>query len=132
MLHRIASWIFLLTGIVIALGAFGHDANAAKLADEFAKFPAFDAKTRLVVMAVWHLCSGCMLVFGAICTWVWWRARKDGHAPFVVTDLIAAFYAVVGVATVWYTRLPFFWLFAGLGGTLFIASLPLRRPRIAG
>jgi hypothetical protein len=66
--RKIFSWIFLLTGIVIGLGAFGHDSNTRHLTDEFAKFPALDGRLVAIVFAVWHFCSGCMLVFGAICT----------------------------------------------------------------
>jgi len=52
---------------VIGLGAFGHDFNTRHLTDEFAKFPALDGRLVAIVFAVWHFCSGCMLVFGAIC-----------------------------------------------------------------
>ena len=129
MLRTMASWIFLLTGVVIGLGAFGHDSNAAKLATEFAKFPSFDAKTAQVALVVWHFCSGCMLAFGAICIWTWWRARRDAHAAhaaFFATDMIGALYIVAGVLSVSSTQSAFFWLFVVLGVALIVASLPLR------
>ncbi len=126
MLRSIASWTFLLTGTVIGLGAFGHDSNAAKLVAEFAKFPAFDANVARTTLAVWHFCSGCMFVFGAICVWTWWRARRDGRAVFFATDAIGLFYAIVGLWTVWYAGLAFFWLFFALGVLLVASSLPLR------
>lgn len=126
MLGRIASWIFLLTGVVIGLGAFGHDSNAAKLSVEFAKHPVLDASTVRVILAVWHFCSGCMFVLGAICVWTWWRARRGERAVFLLTDLIGAFYAFAGLVTVWYTGLAFFWLFFALGTALIVSSLPLR------
>ena len=128
MLRRIASSIFLLTGIAIGLGAFGHDSNAAMLAIAFAKSPALDANTVSIVLAVWHFCSGCMLVFGALCVRTWWRAR-DGRADFVTTDLIGTFYVVSGALTVGYTGLPFFWLFVALGLALLVSSLALRSRR---
>ena len=126
MLRTIASWIFLMTGVVIGLGAFGHDSNAAKLAAEFAKFPAFDATTARIALAVWHFCSGCMLTFGGICVWTWWCARRDARATFFPTDLIGVFYVAAGLLTVWYTQRAFFVLFVVLGISLIVASLPLR------
>ena len=126
MLRTIASWLFLLTGVVIGLGAFGHDSNAAKLATEFAKFPAFDANMAQIALVVWHFCSGCMLTFGGICIWTWWSARGDARATFFATDLIGAFYAGAGLLSVWYTHRPFFGLFVILGITLIVSSLPLR------
>jgi len=132
MLPRIASWVFLATGVIIGLGAFGHDSNATKLAVEFAKFPAFDAKTQSVVMAVWHFCSGCMLTFGLVCVWTWWRARRDPSPGFFATDVIGVFYAAAGLLTVWFTGIAFFWLFFGLGAALLVSSLPLRVGRSDG
>jgi len=125
MLRRIASGIFLLTGIAIGLGAFGHDSNAARLAIAFAKVSDLDAQTVSIVLAVWHFCSGCMLVFGAICIRIWWRARQ-GRADFAPADLIAVLYVASGALTVAYTGMRFFWVFVVLGITLFVSSLPLR------
>lgn len=125
MLRRIASSLFLLTGIAIGLGAFGHDSNAVKLAIVFAKSADLDAQTVSIVLAVWHFCSGCMLVFGAICIRTWWRARQ-GRADFASTDMISVLYIASGALTVGYTGLRFFALFVLLGMTLLAASLPLR------
>lgn len=130
MLHRIASAIFLLTGIAIGLGAFGHDSNAAKLAIAFAKSPDIDAQTVSIVLAVWHFCSGCMLVFGAICIRTWWRARQ-GRADFAPADLIAILYVASGALTFACTGMRFFGIFVLLGIALFCSSLPLRARAVA-
>lgn len=127
MLRKIASGIFLLTSVVIALGAFGHDSNAAKLLAEFTKYPSLDPRTIQVVLAVWHFCSGCMFVLGAICAWTWWRARYGARDTFFASDLIGIFYIASGLLSVWYTGTTFFWLFFVLGALLIVASLPLRR-----
>jgi len=129
MLRQIASPIFLLTGVVIGLGAFGHDSNATKIAIAFARSPDLDAKTVSIVLAVWHFCSGCMLVFGALCIRTWWRAR-EGRADFLTTDLIGILYLVSGALTIGYTGLAFFWVFVGLGLALLISSLALRSRRV--
>jgi hypothetical protein len=126
MARKIASIVFLLTSIVIALGAFGHDSNARRIAEEFAKAPVPDAGTVSVVIAVWHFCSGCMFVLGSICVWNWWRIRNGAHDVYFAPLLIGAFYVVSGVATVAYTGKPFFWLFVVLGGLLLSSSLALR------
>lgn len=127
MLRKVASIVYLVTGLIIGLGAFGHDSNARHLADEFAKFPALDANAVLIVYAVWHFCSGCMLVFGAIVAWTWAQARRGGRLTFFPSDAIGVFYVIAGVASVLYTGKPFFWLFVVLGGLLLASALVLRR-----
>ena len=126
-MRKVASILFLLTGIVVALGAFGHDSNAAKLIAEFAKAPQLDASVVSVTLAVWHFCSGCMLVLGLICIWTWWRASRGERSVFAPTDLIGVFYMASGMATVIYTGKGFFWLFVALGALLILSALVLRR-----
>ena len=126
MARKIASIVFLLTSIVIALGAFGHDSNASRLAVEFAKSPALDAGTVSVVIAVWHFCSGCMFVLGTICAWSWWRIRAGARDAYFAPSLVGVFYVITGAATVAYTGKSFFWLFVVLGGLLLASTLALR------
>ena len=126
MLCKASSVLFLLTALVIALGAFGHDSHAARLAVELGKQP-LDAHDVTVIILVWHFVSGCMIVLGALCVWAWWRARHGERGAFFVSDLIGLFYIVTGVLSVWYTGIAFFWLFFALGALLVITSLPLRR-----
>lgn len=126
MLRKTASVLFLLTALVIALGAFGHDSHAARLAVELGKQP-LDAHDVKVIILVWHFVSGCMIVLGALCVWVWWRARRGERGVFFVSDLIGLFYVVAGLLSVWSSSIAFFWLFFVLGALLIISSLPLRR-----
>lgn len=127
MIRKIFSAEFFLTGIVIWLGAFGHDSNAHLLTGEFANFPAPDVHVVTIVLAVWHFCSGCMLAFGAICVWTWWRVHKGERGALFAPILIGIFYVISGVATALYTGTPFFWVFVVLGGLLLAPSLVLRR-----
>lgn len=126
MLRKIASIVFLLTGIAIALGALGHDSNVARLSAEFAKAPQLDAGMVAVTIAVWHFCSGCMFVFGAICVWTWWRAHRGERRPFLPAYLIGVFYVATGIGSVLYTGRPFFWVFALLGLLLILPAMALR------
>jgi hypothetical protein len=68
-----------------------------------------------------------MFVFGVVCLWVWWRARRGERNVFFASDAIGAFYVLSGFAMVFYTGKPFFWVFVVLGGSLLLASVPLRR-----
>lgn len=121
MLRKIASILFLLTSLVIGLGAFGHDSNMAKVAAEFAKFPAFDVHMMKVITIVWRFCSGCMLTFGLILVWTWWRIYKGARDVFVVPYAIGLLYLASGALSVLYSGIAFFWLFVVLG-TLLIAT----------
>jgi hypothetical protein len=127
MTRKIASIVFLLTGIVIGLGAFGHGSHAAQLVDVLAKSPAIDAGLAAVLIAVWYFASGCMLVFAATVVWTWMRVCHGDHSMFFATDAIGVFYIVTGIASVVYTGKPFFWVFVVLGGLLLLSSMPLRR-----
>jgi len=117
MARKIASILFLLTSVVIALGAFGHDSNAGRLAEEFAKSPALDAGTVSVVIAVWHFCSGCMFVLGTICAWSWWRIRAGARDPEIVRVL------GIDVSKIW---LVVFGIGTGIAGLSGILSAPLQ------
>jgi hypothetical protein len=127
MTRRVFSILYLLTGILIGLGAFGHGSNAKLLAAEFAKYPAFDPKLLSVLYAVWYFVSGCMLVFGAIVVWTWSRVRKGERGLWFASDAIGMFYVISGVLTVTYTGKPFFCVFVVLGGLLVASAHVLRR-----
>jgi hypothetical protein len=126
MLRKISSVLFLFTALVIALGAFGHDSHATRLALELGKQP-LDPQDVKVIILVWHFVSGCMIVFGVLCAFAWWRARRGERGLFFVSDLIGLLYIVTGLLSVRYSGVAFFWLFFALGALLIITSLPLRR-----
>lgn len=123
---RIASILFLLTSLVIGLGAFGHDSQATRIAAEFAKYPDFETHAAKIVLAVWHFCSGCMLVFGAILVRTWWRLRT-GKCDMFVPCAIGVLYIASGAITIFYTGAAFFWLFVVLGTLLVVTTWILDR-----
>ena len=125
-MRAIAAIIYVLTSLAIALGAFGHDSNVHKLEEAFASAPALDPAMLKVVYAVWHFCSGCMLVFGAICLAAWPALRAGARHALWPPLTIAVFYVVTGIASVLYTGKPFFWVFTALGLLLVASALALR------
>jgi hypothetical protein len=127
MQRKIFSWLFLVTGVLIGLGAFGHASNARHLSAEFAKFPAIDANAIAIILVVWHFCTGCMLVFGAICVGSWWRFRQGVQDVFFAPVVIGVLYVATGVAAVAYTGMAFFFAFVLLGGLLMLSAAMLRR-----
>ena len=127
MQRKIFSWIFLVAGIVIGLGAFGHDSNVRHLSAEFAKAPLLDARVVAITTSVWHFCSGCMLAFGAICVWTWWQIRQGARNVFGAPIFIGVLYLVTGVASVLATGEKFFLLFVVLGALLLLCTGMLLR-----
>lgn len=125
MMRTIFSILFLIDGLLIALGALGHGSNWPHMAQQFS---AASADALAVTAAVWYFVSGCMVVFGITIARTWWRARRGG-ADFFFSDTIAVFYIAVGIVSVMYTHRPFFWVFTALGAGLLIFSFPLRGRR---
>lgn len=128
MTGKIFSIVFLLTGMIIGLGAFGHDSHAAHLASVFGQTSVIDPATAKIVIAVWHFCSGCMLAFGTICVGSWHPVRRGIAGSWFAPTVIGLLYVIVGLSTVFYTGVRFFWLFAALGSALLI-SLSLIWPK---
>jgi hypothetical protein len=94
MKHRVASVIFLLTAISVALGAFGHGHQWAKHA-----LPALGTADQGLVRLlelVWYWVSGAMFVFGCLLVWSWWRITR-GERALVVPWIVGAFYFVEGI-----------------------------------
>jgi hypothetical protein len=127
-MRKLASGIYLLTAALIGLGAFGHGSHASHLAELLAKSPAIEPPLAAVLIAVWYFVSGCMLVFAAIAIHTWLRARRGERGIYFASDLIGAFYVIVGATTVAYTRQPFFLVFLVLGILLIASSWVIRRP----
>ena len=126
-MRKLASGIYFLTATLIGLGAFGHGSHAAHLAELLAKSPAIEPPLASVLIVVWYFVSGCMLVFAAIAIHTWWRARSGERGMYFASDVIGVFYAIVGAATVAYTRQPFFLVFLALGILLIASSWVMRR-----
>jgi len=121
----------LLMGMMIGLGAFGHGFLGVKPVRAALGTVALPADIRGVIWIVWYFCSGCMLVFGALILWAWFAARRGNSQALAVPVAVALFWMAFGVAAYSYQHNPFWLLFPAEGILLLVATLGLRRTRIA-
>lgn len=127
MLRQAASILFLIVGVVIGLGAFGHGSEASRVHAAIDQFP-IDHHIHATLYIVWYFVSGCMLVFGATIIWIWLRVRSGDTALLFAAIPIGVLYLVTGIAASLYEPGQRFWmLFVTLGGLLLISAYVLRR-----
>ncbi|MDE2461966.1 MAG: hypothetical protein KGL98_12100, partial [Gammaproteobacteria bacterium] len=111
MSRKLNATLLALTGLLIALGAFGHSFMGRKALDTGLTHVALDAHTDKLIYLVWYFCGGCMLVFGLLVIGsasFAWRGAKRGLG---VAGLIGIFYLLVGVLSLAYMREPFWSVF---------------------
>ena len=126
MLRRLSLFVFLVVGVVIGLGAFGHGHAAQKVHAAIDQFP-IDPVIATTLYIVWYFVSGCMILFGATIIWMWFRLRAGDASSLFVAYLIGALYVVTGVGGMIYRHGDLFWaFFIVLGGLLLVSSLALR------
>jgi hypothetical protein len=127
MLKRVASIVFLLVGVIIGLGAFGHGSAASRVHAAIDQFP-IDHHIHATLYIVWYFVSGCMLAFGAIIIWVWLRLRSGDAGHLFAAISIGILYLATGIGASLYEPGQRFWmLFVTLGGLLLICAFVLRR-----
>jgi hypothetical protein len=131
MKQRIFSFVFLVTSIVIGLGAFGHAEQWWKVVYPVLGNRVSDPRMLNMLLAVWLFVSGGMLSFGLVLIWTWLRIRKGDRGVAVIPIGIAVFYFIFGVLS-WIYVGRFFALFAVLGISLFISTLVINVHRTAG
>jgi hypothetical protein len=131
MKQRIFSFVFLVTSIVIGLGAFGHAGQWWKVVYPVLGNRVSDPRMLNMLLAVWLFVSGGMLSFGLVLIWTWLRIRKGDRGVAVIPVGIAVFYFIFGVLS-WIYVGTFFALFVVLGTLLFISTLVLNAHRSAG
>jgi hypothetical protein len=132
MLRRIASYAFLIVGIVIGLGAFGHGHAVRNVHAAIDGFP-IDRDVSTMLYVVWYFVSGCMLTFGAIIVWTWLRLRAGEPAPMFAVYVIGTLYAAIGIGGMIYRDGdPFMGFFVVLGGVLLASSFALKNGAAVG
>lgn len=114
-----------ITGLLIALGAFGHSFMGRKSLDVGLANIGLDPHTYKLIYLVWYFCGGCMLVFGVLvmgCARCAWRGN---NAWLPVALLIGGFYLLTGVLSLGYMHEPFWSVFVILGSLTLISSFLL-------
>jgi len=126
MVKRLASYVLLLDGIVIGLGALGHGHAVKNVHAAIDSFP-IDPSVATMLYVVWYFVSGCMLLFGATIVWTWFRLRANRATPLLPVILIGLLYVAVGIGGMIYRHGDaFMGLFIVLGGLLLASVSQLR------
>lgn len=127
MTRKLNASLLAFTGLLIALGAFGHSFMGRQALDAGLARVALDVHTDKLIYLVWYFCGGCMLVFGLLVIAGAWRAWRGENRWLPVAGLIGIFYLLVGVLALAYMREPFWSVFVILGGLTLIFSFMLRK-----
>jgi hypothetical protein len=124
MKQKISSFVFVVTSIVIGLGAFGHAEQWWKVVYPVIGNRIANPRMLNMLLAVWLFVSGGMLSFGLVLIWSWLRIRNGDRGVLVIPIGISVFYFVFGVLS-WIYVGSFFALFVALAIFLFISALAL-------
>jgi hypothetical protein len=124
MKQKISSFVFVVTSIVIGLGAFGHAEQWWKVVYPVIGNRIANPRMLNMLLAVWLFVSGGMLSFGLVLIWSWLRIRNGDRGVLVIPIGISVFYFVFGVLS-WIYVGSFFALFVALAILLFISALTL-------
>jgi CHASE2 domain-containing sensor protein len=126
MRKRFFSHLILIVGIVIGLGAFGHASAVRNVHAAFDQHPV-DAVIRGTLYILWYFVSGCMLLFGSLIVWIWFRLRAGNSGSLFVASLIGLLYVLTGAGGLIYRHGNPFWLFfVPLGLLLLVSASALR------
>jgi CHASE2 domain-containing sensor protein len=125
MLRKICWYVFLIVGIIIGLGAFGHSYSAQKVHQAIDQFP-ISQPIYQTLFVVWYMTSGVMLAFGAILVWIALRLKAGDSGSLFIAYVIGVLYFVFGVCALIYRHGDPFWaLFIVLGALLVGSSVVL-------
>jgi hypothetical protein len=127
MLRKLSWYVFLIVGIVIGLGAFGHGYSAVKVHEAIDQFPIAQPIYE-ALFVVWYMTSGVMLAFGTMIVWISLRLKAGDVSSLFVAYVIGVLYFVFGIAALVYRHGDPFWvLFIVLGALLVGTSMVLGR-----
>ncbi|MGB2626321.1 MAG: hypothetical protein WAK20_06000 [Candidatus Acidiferrum sp.] len=126
MIRRVAWFVFLIVGVIIGLGAFGHGYEVHQVHEAIDQFP-INSNMHESLYMVWYFVSGAMLTFGLTVVWIAVRLRAGDASGLFASFLIGALYFIFGVWTYVYRNGdPFALLFVALGALLLGSSAVLR------
>jgi hypothetical protein len=122
MLRKFGSSLLALTGLLIAIGAFGHSFMGRKALDAGLASMPLDAHTYKLIYLVWYFCGGCMLAFGVLVIWSAWEVTRGERGPLFASGLVGIFYLLTGALSLAYMHEPFWGVFVVLGGFALMLS----------
>jgi len=126
MLKTLSSYVFLIDGILIGLGAFGHGNAVKNVHAAIDQFP-IDPNVSTMLYVVWYFVSGCMLLFGVTILWTWYRVRSGRDTSLFVVSLIGVLYVAVGIGGMISRHGDsFMGMFIVLGGLLLASGAQLK------
>lgn len=125
MLKKFSWYVFLMVGIVIGLGAFGHGHSAGKVHAAIDQFP-IDQTIYQTLFVVWYFASGVMVAFGVMIVWIAVRIKSGDRSSLFVAHIIGVLYFIFGITALVYRHGDPFWaLFIVLGALLVSTSAVL-------
>lgn len=127
---RIASITLGITGLLVALGAYGHGfVGRLDIDAELAKHAIAD-DTRTMLYVVWFFVSGAMLLFGVACMWAAARSLRRRTDTLGVPLAVGAMYLIVGLGGfVYRSGDPFMLVFVALGALLVTSAIAILATR---
>lgn len=126
MLRSISWYVFLIVGIIVGLGAFGHGYSAVRVHEAIDRFPIAPPIYQ-TLFVVWYFVSGAMLAFGAMIVWISFRLKVGDASALFLAYMIGVLYFVFGVCALIYRHGDPFWaLFVVLGVLLVGSAVNLR------
>lgn len=127
MLRNFSSAIYLISGILIALGGLGHSFGAvAQIREAFAG-SGLDPRIVRLVLAVWHFAGAAMVALGVLMVLGWNRARSEGRLAMTVPVVISLFYVGYGICALAWMREPFWAIFVVYGAMAIGSAIGMNR-----
>lgn len=115
MFRKICSSLYLLSGILIALGGVGHSFGAVGQIHAALDGSTIDPRIVRLIVAVWHFAGAAMGALGAMVVMGWIRSRGGRKLEMTVPVVVSLFYVVYGVCALAWMREPFWAIFVVYG-----------------
>lgn len=127
MSNKLSSSLYLMSGILIALGGLGHSFGAVdQIHAAFASVP-LDPRVARLIVAVWHFAGAAMGVLGLLVACDWWSLRQGKAGPAVLPVILGGFYVLYGAAALAWMREPFWAIFVVYGLLAGASGMAARR-----
>lgn len=115
MLYKTCSVLYLISGILIALGGFGHSFGAVAQIHQGLKTPGVDPHIVRLILAVWHFAGAAMVALGILVVADWIRTRSDKKPTLRIAVVVSLFYVTYGLCALAWMREPFWAIFVVYG-----------------